>query len=180
MEPTDAALIDRVLRGEVAAYAVLVGRYRDRYARFATHMLGSREDAEEALQDTFIRAYRALASCEDRDRFGSWLYRILANRCRTAGARRARRERTFIADEAAVLRASTEHPSERAAWREEIGRALARLDEGQREAFLLRHVEELSYDEIAAITGVGVSALKMRVKRGCDRLRVMLEEVISA
>jgi RNA polymerase sigma-70 factor (ECF subfamily) len=66
---------------------------------------------------------------------------------------------------------------EAAAWREAIEWALAKLDDGQREAFLLKYVEELSYDEMAEMTGVGVSALKMRVKRACDRLRVMLREV---
>jgi RNA polymerase sigma-70 factor (ECF subfamily) len=70
-----------------------------------------------------------------------------------------------------------EHPAERTAWREEIERALSRLDPEQREAFLLKHVEELSYEEMAEITGAGISALKMRVKRACDRLRQLLEEV---
>ena len=65
----------------------------------------------------------------------------------------------------------------RAAWREELDRALQRLDTDQREAFLLKHVEDLGYDEMAAVTGVGVSALKMRVKRACERLRVLLHEV---
>src|SRR5688500_2190614 len=92
----DAALVRRVLDGDVEAYAVLVTRYRSRYVRFATHMLGSVEDAEEALQDAFVRAYRSLARCEDPERFGSWLFRILVNRCRTAGARRGRRERTIV------------------------------------------------------------------------------------
>ena len=65
---------------------------------------------------------------------------------------------------------------ERQGWREEIGRALGQLDAGQREAFLLKHVEDMSYDEMAVLTGVGVSALKMRVKRACDRLRDLLWE----
>ena len=177
MEIADAILVQRVLDGDTDAYAVLVGRYRPRYARFAVHMLGSEEDAEEALQDAFVRAYRALGRCEDPERFGAWLYRILVNRCRTHGGRRGRRERTFVADPAALLAASEEHPAERVAWREEIEVALARLDRMQREAFLLKHVEELSYEEMAELTGAGVSALKMRVKRACDRLRELLREV---
>jgi RNA polymerase sigma-70 factor (ECF subfamily) len=140
-------------------------------------MLGNREDAEEALQDAFVRAFRSLASCDDPERFGSWLFRILANRCRTAGTRRGRREKTFVRDEVALLGASEEHPEERAAWREEIQRALLQLDADQREAFLLKHVEDLGYEEISEITGVGVSALKMRVKRACERLRGLLQEV---
>jgi RNA polymerase sigma-70 factor (ECF subfamily) len=177
---SDAVLVRRVLDGDVEAYAVLVTRYRSRYVRFATHMLGSVEDAEEALQDAFVRAYRSLARCEDPDRFGSWLFRILVNRCRTAGARRGRRERTIVHDEIALRDAAEDHPEESVAWREEIGRALDRLPPEQREAFLLKHVEDLSYEEIAAATGVGVSALKMRVKRACDRLRDQLREVYSA
>jgi RNA polymerase sigma-70 factor (ECF subfamily) len=175
-EPRDAAIIRRVLAGETEAYGLLVARYRDRFARFAVHMLGSREDAEEALQDAFVRAHRSLARCADPDRFDGWLFRILVNRCRTSGRRRRRRERTFVRDDGALTRAVTQHPAERHAWREEIARALARLEHDQREAFLLKHVEELGYDEMAALTGVGVSALKMRVKRACDRLRVLLQE----
>jgi RNA polymerase sigma-70 factor (ECF subfamily) len=177
---TDAALVGRVLDGDGAAYAVLVARYRDRYARFAVHMLGNREDAEEALQDAFVRAYRALPRCEDPDRFASWLFRILVNRCRTAGARRGRRERSVLLDDEAVARASRDHPAENAAWREEIDRALAQLPLEQREAFLLKYVEELSYEEMAELTGAGISALKMRVKRACERLRGLLEEVYHA
>lgn len=177
VEMPDELLVQRVLDGETAAYGVLVGRYRARYARFAVHMLGSEEDAEEALQDAFVRAYRSLDRCDDPSRFAAWLYRILVNRCRTHGGRRGRRDRTFVSDPLALLAASEEHPADRAAWREEIEVALARLDPAQREAFLLKHVEDLSYEEMAELTGAGISALKMRVKRACDRLRELLREV---
>jgi len=176
----DALIVEQVLAGDVEAFATLVKRYRDRCARYAMHMLGNREDADEVLQDAFVRAYRSLGRCEDPDRFGAWLFRILVNRCRTAGARRARRARTFLADEVALLTASEEHPAEQWAWREEIERALAELRSEQREAFLLKYVEGLGYDEMAELTGIGVSALKMRVMRACDRLRVLLKEVRSA
>ena len=176
----DAVLVRRVLAGDVDAYATLISRYRDRYGRFAVHMLGNREDAEEALQDTFVRAYRSLATCDDPVRFGSWLFRILVNRCRTSGGRRQRRDRTFVRDETALMAAASDHPADQSAWREEIDRALAKLDVDQREAFLMRHVEGLSYEEMSAATGVGVSALKMRVSRACDRLRGMLKEVYFA
>src|SRR6266699_2781043 len=88
---SDAALVRRVHAGDTGAYADLVARYRDRLGRYALHMLGNREDAEEVLQDSFVRAYRSLARCDDPERFGAWLYGILVNRCRTAGARAARR-----------------------------------------------------------------------------------------
>ena len=176
METTDAAIIQRVLGGDTDAYSVLVSRHRDRLARFAVHMLGNRDDAEEALQDAFVRAFRSLSRCEDPERFGAWLFRIVANRCRTSMGRRGRRQRTFVHDEIALLTAAEEHPAERSAWREEIEAALRRLEPDQREAFLLKHVEGLEYEEMAKVTGAGVSALKMRVKRACDRLRAMLTE----
>lgn len=177
MEASDSALISRVLEGEIQVYAQLVARHRDRLGRFAMHMLGNREDAEEALQDAFVRAYRALGSCEDPERFGAWLFRILTNRCRTMRVRRTRRHQTFVQDEIALESAAEQHPAENSALREEIARALERLDSAQREAFLLKHVEGLEYEEMAEITGVGISALKMRVKRACDRLRELLSEV---
>jgi RNA polymerase sigma-70 factor (ECF subfamily) len=177
---SDALIVEQVLSGDVDAFATLVSRYRDSCGRYAMHMLGNREDAEEVLQDAFVRAYRSLPRCEDPERFGAWLFRILVNRCRTTGARRARRSKTFLDDEGALLNASEEHPAEQWAWREEIDRALADLRPEQREAFLLKNVEGLGYEEMAELTGVGVSALKMRVMRACDRLRVTLQEVRSA
>ena len=177
--PTDAEVVRRVLAGDADAYALLVERYWDRYARYAVHMVGSREDAEEALQDAFLRAYHALGRYEERERFGGWLLRIVVNECRTVSARRRRRDHRFpdLAPEAwtaAEAECAAEHPAERAALREELDRALARLPREQREALLLKYTEGLSYDEIAAVTGAGTSALKMRVKRACERLREIL------
>ena len=180
MELTDAEIVHRIMGGDVEAFALLVTRYRPRLSRYALRMLGNREDAQEALQDAFIRAYRAIGRCDDPERFGSWLFSILVNRCRTSGARSTRRARTFVSDEVAARSAAEAHPAEQTAWREEIERALAQLDSDQREAFLLKHVEGLSYEEMAEITGAGVSALKMRVKRACDRLRGLLQEAYSA
>jgi RNA polymerase sigma-70 factor (ECF subfamily) len=169
----DAEIIARVLAGEPDAYRILVTRYHERFARFAYHLLGDREDAEEALQDSFLRAYRALGRYQDRERFAAWFCRILMNRCRTMAGRRGRREQHE--DGAGMQRSiSTEASEDRLAWREEIGWALAQLEHEQREAFLLKHVEDLSYEEMAALTGAGVSALKMRVKRAADRMRELL------
>lgn len=174
---SDSELVARVRAGDVDAYGDLIARYRPRLGRYATHLLGNREDAEEALQDALLRAYRAIGSC-DPDRFGAWLLRILVNRCRS---RQVRRE-PFRRDAKAVLAfeqaAARRDPDSE--WDEEIRRALAQLAPDQREAFLLKYVEELSYEEMVAVTGAGESALKMRVKRACERLRELLEEVYRA
>jgi RNA polymerase sigma-70 factor (ECF subfamily) len=172
----DALVVALVLGGDTSAYGVLLQRYRDAYTRFAVRMLGSREDADDALQSAFIRAFRNLHQCQDPSRFGAWLYQIVMNECRTLGSRRGRRELRMVRDDAVLERALGPAPSDDSAWREEIQRALDELDVDQREAFVMKHVEEMGYEEMAEITGLGVSALKMRVKRACDRLRILLEE----
>jgi RNA polymerase sigma-70 factor (ECF subfamily) len=175
VEATDAAVVRRVLAGDVESFAILVERHHERCLRLATRLIGSTQDAEEAVQDAFVRAYRALGRYEEREQFGAWLTRILVNRCRTAAARSSRRAQTFVHDEVAAGAAPARGGADARMWRAEIERALAALPSEQREAFVLKHVEELDYEAMAKITGVGVSALKMRVKRACERLRVLLE-----
>jgi RNA polymerase sigma-70 factor (ECF subfamily) len=173
---TDAMFVRRVLDGDTAAFTTLVDRHAAACTRFATRMLGNREDAEDATQETFLRAYRSLARYEERQAFRTWLFQILINRCRTAAVRRERRHRMLLVDDNAVASASVRPAAETSDLRAELQRVVDALDPDQREAFLLKHVEQLSYDQMAAATGVGVSALKMRVKRACDRMQWMLRE----
>ena len=173
---TDEELVRRTRAGDTGAYARLVDRHYDRCARYAYRMLGTREDAEDAVQETFLRAYRALARYETRDVFERWLTTILVNQCRTLGARQSRLARRFVHDETAMAHAVAprhaamgEVPLDDA-----IQRALAGLEPLLREAFLLKHVEDMSYEQMEQVTGAGRSALKMRVKRACAALRTAL------
>jgi RNA polymerase sigma-70 factor (ECF subfamily) len=177
--PPDAELVERVRQGDRDAYAALMVRYRLRFGRYAYHLLGNESDAEEALQDAFFRAYRAIDRCREPERFGAWLFRILVNCCRTAAARR-RREAARQAPLDAAERIGLAHPTESAVSQEEIHQALAVLVPEQREAFLLKYVEDLSYEEMVELTGAGESALKMRVKRACARLREILGDDYAA
>ena len=173
----DEDLVNAALLGEVEAFAELSRRYRDSYTRFAVRMVGNRDDAEDVLQSAFIRAYRALAQCRDPHRFGAWLYQIVANECRTFVIRHARRERRLARDPIAMQAISVEPSFDGGDTLAEVQVALRQLEVDQREAFLMKHVEQLSYEQMAEITGDGVSALKMRVKRACARLREILVEV---
>src|SRR5689334_13080753 len=133
MTASDAAIVQQVLRGETEAFGVLVAHHQERCTRLALHITGSREDAEDAVQETFLRAYRSLASYQERDRFSAWLVRILVNQCRTSLARRRRHvaapgDWDWIAAPDDV----EEHPAERAALREELDRALAVLEPEKR------------------------------------------------
>jgi RNA polymerase sigma-70 factor (ECF subfamily) len=176
---SDAELIAAVLAGDIDSFAGLVRRYQDTCSRFAVRMLGSHVDADDALQSAFMRAFRGLRSCNDPDHFGGWLYQIVVNECRTYASRQRHRELRFPsapnAIERAVAPGSEDEPDRDVGGH--IERALSMLPNEQREAFLLKHVEELTYEEIAKMTGVSVSALKMRVKRACDGLRDLLEGV---
>lgn len=172
----DADIVAAIVDGDVDAFAVLIDRYQGLCFRFAVRILGNRDDAEDALQEAFVRAFRGLTGCRDRERFGAWLYQIVVNECRTRATRRTRRDRQIVDEVSADLPDPKSHADP--GVDEEIQYALAQLNPEQREAFLLKYVEELSYDEMAEITGVGVSALKMRVKRSCERLRELLEGVV--
>lgn len=151
--------------------------YYARALRFATHMLGDAQDAEEVVQDSWVRVHDALPRFIAGALFDPWFFRIVANRCRTAVAKRGRyRALIEVGDLPADAAApATVHDD----WTPEVRRALAQLPADQREAFLLRHVEELEYEQIAAATGVGLSAVRMRVKRACDTLRTLLDEVMQ-
>jgi RNA polymerase sigma-70 factor (ECF subfamily) len=177
VETHDGAIVGRVVAGDVDAYEVLVRRYYDRCLRYAVRMLGDDTDARDVVQDAFLRAYRGLSSYRDDGRFDAWLFRILLNRCRTAAVRRARRQRTFVPLEPHGLNAGEAARDGIILWREEIARALGTLSTASREAFLLKYVEDLTYEEIAELTGDRVSALMLRVKRARDVLRKQLEEV---
>lgn len=107
------------------------------------------------------------------------MYQIVINECRTYATRQRRRELRFTPATNAIDRAvapGTE-PEEDRDFGGHVEGALKLLPEDQREAFLLKHVEELTYEEMAEMTGATVSALKMRVKRACDGLRDLLEGV---
>lgn len=171
---TDAQAIADVLAGNADAFRVLVQRYQDMYFRYAARMLGDHDDADDALQSAFLRAFRQLHTCRDRDRFGAWLFQIVLNECRTLAFRRDRRERRMVRDERELDVPMVVREGQTAEL-PQIEKALATLEADYREAFLLKHVEELSYDEMAELTGASVSALKMRVKRACDRMRQMLD-----
>jgi len=173
IQPSDSAVVQRVLAGDVEAFALLVDRHHARMARYAFHLLGSEAEAEEAVQDAFVRAYRSLSTYRERDQCGAWLMRILVNRCRTRLVREKRRQETA----AAWLREADQpfEAGDTLATRDELAVALSQLPADQREAVVLRYADELGYDEISSITGAGISALKMRVKRGCERLRAILE-----
>jgi len=175
---SDRIIIQQVLEGDVEAFSRLVDRHYARCARIALRILGNREDAEEAIQDAFLRAYKALGDYQDRERFPAWLTRILVNQCRTVLARTKLRDALFADLDLQRLAFTSPPESEDAVW-PELEHVLDRLPAEQREAIVLKYADDLTYEEMSRITGAGESALKMRVQRAFARLRALLQEVPS-
>jgi RNA polymerase sigma-70 factor, ECF subfamily len=162
----DAALVRRCLDGDTAAFEPLVVRYQRVAYVVALRMLGNGEDARDATQTAFVKAYEKLATYEPRYRFFSWLYRILVNEC--LNARRDRRAADPLAD--APDRAGAVDTVEAAERRRDVRAALLALPVHYREAIVLRHYAQMSYDEMSAALGVPVKTVKSRLHTARQRL----------
>ena len=171
----DTELIARAQGGDRAAQNALVERYYDDCWRYALRLLGERADAEDAVQETFMRAIAALPHYRDQERFRPWLFTILVNQCRNLAIARQRRARRFDVLPIEGASHSLGHTAPTPLPDDALARALACLDPLQREAVLLKYGEELGYGDMARLTGASESALKMRVKRACAHLRTLLD-----
>lgn len=175
MDLSDAELVERVRAGEVESYRFLVERHYSDCLRYASRMLGNDADAEEAVQDSFERAYRFLNRFDGQRRFKGWLFGILLNRCRTAGASRRRHDQVLISiDDLKGHDAPQTQPDD---FDLDLQRALMTMEPAQREALLLKYADDWTYEEMAAASGTRVSALKMRVLRARAQLTKLLQGV---
>jgi len=174
--PSDAEVVARVLGGDREAFGLIVRRYESGLLRFATRVLGSRDAAADAVAESLVRAYRHLASCRDPTRLRTWLYRIVANRCKSHLARRATGDVSLDDVPPIADPADNEAALERVQQLAVVEQALAMLSPEKREAFVLKHVEGMSYQEMAAVTGERIPTLKMRVHRAREALLKVLEE----
>lgn len=175
MEQPDGAVVRTVLAGDVEAYRILVERYRVQFGRYAVSMLGDADLAADAVQEAFIRAYDSLATCREPDRFGAWFFRILTNQCHTV---RSRRRDTVDVDQVELVsKDRTDAAVERSELAGKLEEAIGRLTPEQREAFVMKYVDERSYEEMAELLGVGPDALKMRVHRAREALRELIGAV---
>jgi RNA polymerase sigma-70 factor (ECF subfamily) len=155
-------------------FEALVLEYQDRLYRFALRLSGNTHDAEEIAQDAFIRAYGALQGYgPERIRaltIRPWLYQITLNVWKNR-VRRKQLPRMELVDEIASRGDGPEREAETAVRKEAVTEALAALPARFREAVVLRHIEELSYSEIAAVLDQPVGTVKANVHRGIDALR---------
>jgi RNA polymerase sigma-70 factor (ECF subfamily) len=138
--------------------------------------------AQDLVQDSFIRAYRRLGRCGDPERFSGWLFKILSNLCRTAGARRARRGTESLEAPGLILTSDGPMPDELAELNHTKASVRAALDlvpQDQRQALVLMYLQGYSVAEIEELTGASRSAVKMRLKRGREALRAELAPLFA-
>ena len=161
-------------------FRLLVRRYQDMLFRHAVRMTSDRDVAADLVQAAFVKAYTNIARCRDPDRFGAWVYRILANACKDH--LKSKRRKDVSIEDQTQLADTTVNPAadlERTQLRKLLNRAVAKLPESLREAFVLKHVEGRSYEEMAEMLGTSVPALKMRVHRARETLKEHLEQQLQ-
>jgi RNA polymerase sigma-70 factor (ECF subfamily) len=189
MDATEAAaVLARARQGDSDAFRALVETHSRSVFRLAFRMTGNEQDAEDVVQESFLRAYRQLGRFESRANFGTWLYRIVSN-CsvdlmRSKQARHDQVRGDSIDQEGAMELPAADMPGpERIAESAEIERrvqhALQDLSPLERAAFTLRHYEGRSIDEISAALGLGTSAAKHSVFRAVKKLRLALAPLRS-
>ena len=178
----EAILVARAQRGDRDAFSELLARHAPAVLTVAWRIMGDRALAEDIAQDTFMAAFRSLPRFRAEARFSTWVYRIAVNRCRDVLRSRAAdpvAAAGLVADDGpGVIQPAGESPMHRTPEQQlldkqrdvHVAEALGRLAPLYREAFVLKHVEGLSYDEMSEVLGVDASTLRMRVYKARQEL----------
>ncbi len=180
----DAALVDRARRanpGDTRAFDELIARHRGRVVANCRYLATSANQAEDLAQEVLVKAYFALRKYERRSKFSTWLYRVKVNHC--LNHRRAERKHGAdvaiddVVPDASALRVAPEIEVEltRQADVTRVRAAVASLSDTLRVPLVMRELDEMSYDDIAEALEISLSAVKMRILRARQELRVALE-----
>ncbi len=190
---SDALAVERTLAGERDAFRVLVERHSHNVFRLAYRMTGNQHDAEEVVQEAFLRAYQKLGQFAARSNFGTWVYRIAANyaidRMRQKQKEEARRQTPSVEDQdgmendpmnrVADVAPTPERLTQSIELRKQMEQALAALSHAERTAFVMRHWEGCGIEEIAVVLNSNSGAAKNTVFRAVQKLRLALQPFVE-
>jgi RNA polymerase sigma-70 factor (ECF subfamily) len=190
---SDAIAVERTLAGDRDAFRVLVERHSRSVFRLAYRMTANRHDAEEVVQEAFLRAYQKLEQFESRANFGTWVYRIAANYSIDRMRQRQKEESRRQTPNAEDLDGMEDHPLNRVPdaapsperltqsveLKIQMEQALAALSNAERTAFVMRHWEGCGIDEIAEVLKSNSSAAKNTVFRAVQKLRRALQPIVE-
>jgi RNA polymerase sigma-70 factor, ECF subfamily len=189
MPQTDAAAVALARDGDSEAFRALVERHSRAVYRLAHRMTGSPQDAEDVVQETFLKAYKQLSRFESRANFGTWLHRIAVN-CsidlirsrphRESGHDTSDLDQFSACDTHRPAQASPERLMLSAEVQERVTAAMSSLSRMERAAFVLRHFEGQSIEEISRMLGLKTNATKHSVFRAVKKMRVALDPLVSS
>jgi len=179
----DIRIVAQVISGDVEAFSTLVLRYQERVYQTIYSMVGDRDEADDLAQEVFVKALRSLHLFRGQSQFYTWLYRIAVNRC--LDHLKARRLRVYVREndgevDAAVLNAKipvgkeTDQEASQNEMQAILEMALSNIPEEYRIAFVLREIDDLTYEEISEVLGCSVGTVKSRLFRARNRLQVLL------
>lgn len=180
--PTDAQLVAGSLAQDHEAFGQLIDRHASAIINLAYRMVGNQAEAEDLAQETFLAAFKALPAFRADAKFSTWLYRIASNKCKDwlRVKRPGQGQHDVDVDEQLDLHVVEDRTPETLLSQQQVAqqleRAIQRLPVLYREAFVLKHIEGLSYEEMEDIVGVSGDTLKMRVYKG----RVQLSRELAA
>jgi len=174
----DHTIIARILAGDTHHFSALVERYKDRAFALACRLVGNREEAEEVLQDAFVKAFRSLAEFRGESRFGTWFYRIVYNACMTRVSRRQASVPSLddpaMADGECAVASNDSNALERLANDEQyeiLDAEMQKLPEKFRTVLALFYVQGQRYEEISLILNIPMSTVKTHLFRARALLR---------
>lgn len=179
MKTSDTDIIRSVLEGDTRSYGLLVDRHKEKAMTLAMRMLKNRHDAEEAIQDAFVRAFRALPGFERKSSFSTWFYRILFNVCSSALSKRGD-TRMFSIDEESEEELKLELPSdddepdielEGKEFSIIVRNEIEKMEEQYAAILTMFFLQEMSYEEIIDVTGLPLGTVKNRLFRARMQLR---------
>ena len=175
--PDERALVERCRQGDLAAFEELYRAHAGRLYSVAFRLVGNAADAEDLLQEIFLAAHRKLDSFRGESALGTWLYRLATNLCLAHLRSRTGRSNQVtdpLDDEVGVFDAGAGDLAERTVTKMDLERALARLPEGCRAAFVLHDVEGLEHREVAEVLGIAEGTSKSQVHKARLKLRALL------
>ncbi|MBN1479147.1 sigma-70 family RNA polymerase sigma factor [candidate division KSB1 bacterium] len=184
-ELTDEELIQRFQNDDYAAYEIIVYRYKDQLLNFAYRFLGNIEEAEDIVQETFLRLYRNKHAYRQIAKFSTWIYTIAGNLAKTELRKRKRRKVVSISDigfddkeyEIEDQVASTDQDANTALTEKIIQKAINELPPRFKQVIVLRDIQELSYEEIGSILHIPLGTVKSRVNRARLKLQSKLKDI---
>lgn len=180
-EKTDEELAAQVQNGEEKSFGALMERYEPKLSRYARRFLLGKEDAEDMLQEVFIKAYVNIKSFDVSRKFSSWIYRIAHNEFINAIKKRERFPSISLDPDLIfphpVARETADKPAERRELQDLLKRSLHKIDVKYREPLVLYYFEEMDYKEISEILQIPVSTVGVRLNRGKTALRKLVDKI---